>query len=273
MIPIESPRSRSLAYVLLTFAISWSAWGALALHAVPSSLEVVLFVVGGLGPFLAALVLTAAGGESVRAWLRTILRVRLAGRLYLIALLLPAGLLLLGAGIHWGAFGGASTPALLPPLAAFPMLFVYILLLGGGLEEPGWRGYLQPLFERTASTPVAAVGIGVIWAAWHLPLFYIPGTIQHGMSFPLYVPNVVGLSILLAYLTSAARGSVVLAIIFHAAANSMANYYPIGGARGAVGPTGYAILTVLLLVTAAATVLLARRDRRSPIRSGTGRTA
>jgi membrane protease YdiL (CAAX protease family) len=140
-------------------------------------------------------------------------------------------------------------------LELFPLLFAYVLLFGGGLEEPGWRGHLQPVLARTRGTLVAALIVGVIWATWHLPLFVLPGTIQTEMAFWLYLPNVVGLSVILAYLTAAASDSVIPAILLHAAVNSMANYYPIGGAFGAVGTTGYSILTVVVLVVAAAIVV------------------
>lgn len=240
------------AYVFVTFAITWGAWGSLLAFDVTGLANQVLFVIGGLGPFLAALIMRERGDGSVRTWLRDIFSVRLPVRYYLVAFLLPLALLVFGGAVHVAGFGGTWSLTGMPPLSVFPILFVYILLLGGGLEEPGWRGHLQPLLARSRSTLVAAVIVGVIWAVWHLPLFFLPGTIQSEMTFWLYAPNVVGLSVIFAYLTRAAGGSVVPAILLHAAINSMANYYPVGGAAGAVGTPGYVILTAIVLVTAVA---------------------
>jgi hypothetical protein len=40
-------------------------------------------------------------------------------------------------------------------------------------EENGWRGLAQPTLQRKHSALGAAVIVGGIWAAWHLPLFGI----------------------------------------------------------------------------------------------------
>jgi membrane protease YdiL (CAAX protease family) len=42
--------------------------------------------------------------------------------------------------------------------------------------------------------------LGVIWALWHLPLFYLRGADTYGQSFPVYVLQVTALSIAIAWL-------------------------------------------------------------------------
>lgn len=66
------------------------------------------------------------------------------------------------------------------------------MIVGGGLEEPGWRGVAQPELERRWSRWRAATVVGVIWALWHLPLFHIPGVGQYGDSFPLFAASTLG---------------------------------------------------------------------------------
>ena len=52
-------------------------------------------------------------------------------------------------------------------------MLVILSLLGGGQEEPGWRGFaLQRMLERWGPVE-ASVRLGVIWAVWHLPLFVL----------------------------------------------------------------------------------------------------
>jgi membrane protease YdiL (CAAX protease family) len=52
--------------------------------------------------------------------------------------------------------------------------------------EIGWRGFALPrLAERLGLVEVSLV-LGVIWATWHLPLFFVPVGDTYRQSFPLY---------------------------------------------------------------------------------------
>ena len=44
----------------------------------------------------------------------------------------------------------------------------------------------------------ASVLLGMIWACWHLPLFFMSGTTTTGQSFPLYFLQVTAISVALA---------------------------------------------------------------------------
>ncbi|AFA50171.1 CPBP family intramembrane glutamic endopeptidase [Acetobacterium woodii] len=63
------------------------------------------------------------------------------------------------------------------------ILFIPMMILGGGLEEIGWRGLLQPLLEKRFSFLVAAIVESIIWSIWHLPLWLVPDTTQGSMNF------------------------------------------------------------------------------------------
>jgi membrane protease YdiL (CAAX protease family) len=56
--------------------------------------------------------------------------------------------------------------------------FMPITIIGGGLEEPGWRGFLQPQLEKRFPFVVATLITGTIWSVWHLPLWMIEITSQ-----------------------------------------------------------------------------------------------
>lgn len=87
--------------------------------------------------------------------------------------------------MFYGAFGFPTLGALGENLlASWPLL-----LLGGGLEEVGWRGCLQPALERWWSQEKSGwsrlVGVwgapmatGCIWGLWHGPLMLVPGSFQ-----------------------------------------------------------------------------------------------
>ena len=88
-------------------------------------------------------------------------------------------------------------------------------------EEIGWRGFALPLLlERFGPWSASAV-LGLMWALWHLPLFYMPGMPQYGTPFFSYVPYLIALSIILTVLAQKTRGSVAVATLFHGAVNTL----------------------------------------------------
>ncbi len=69
------------------------------------------------------------------------------------------------------------------------IVFMPMMILGGGLEEVGWRGVFQPLLEKRFSFFISALIEGCIWSVWHLPLWFVPNTSQgsyHFIAFTLY---------------------------------------------------------------------------------------
>jgi len=63
------------------------------------------------------------------------------------------------------------------------LLYIPLMIIGGGLEELGWRGFLQPALEAHLSLPLATFFTGIIWAVWHLPLWFITGSSQSNVNF------------------------------------------------------------------------------------------
>ena len=51
--------------------------------------------------------------------------------------------------------------------------------------------------------------LGVLWAAWHLPLFFFPGADTQGQSFPVYRLVVTARSVAIAWLYANTRGSLL----------------------------------------------------------------
>ncbi|WP_458187528.1 CPBP family intramembrane glutamic endopeptidase [Haladaptatus sp. NG-WS-4] len=249
-------RHRVATYVVLTYGISWSLFGLWSVT--PESTPVfktLLFVGGGFGPMAAAVVLLAARGQSLGDWFRSVFRFRVRPRYYLVALAFPIAALVVASRVHAFVLGGATTVDRLPALYEYPIFLVFIFFLGGGQEEPGWRGYLLPLLQSRYNALIAALIIGVVWAVWHLPLFVFSGTVQSDMPFWLYVPQVTGTSIVLTWLTNVSRGSVLPAMVLHAGANAVINYYAVGGVTGATTKTGYGLLTAFVVLVAVVLVV------------------
>jgi membrane protease YdiL (CAAX protease family) len=209
------PLVRVAEFFALTFLVSWVLWGLGAFLGTTAGAWPILSTLAGFGPLVAAGILSWRDGD-LRAWAAQAVRWRTGARWWLAALLGAPLLSLAGYGVYVALSGASFSLASGTLPVVYATVFLYVLLLRGGFgEEMGWRGYALPhLLERYSAT-VAALVVGVGWAVWHLPLFFVQGTRQSG-PFAVYLLGVVGLSVVLAWLYVRAKGSVLLVAVFHA---------------------------------------------------------
>jgi membrane protease YdiL (CAAX protease family) len=241
-------KHRFVAFVLLTFTLTWIPWGVVAvdLQTGRSGFVTPLILLGGFGPFLAALVVATLGGDA-RSWLRSLVDVRAPRRIWVAAVLVPV-VLYVGA-IAVVAAGGAQIDRTgILPAAAIPAI-VFATLIRGGLEEPGWRGLALPVLQRRIGAFWASIAIGVIWAAWHVPLFLMPGSSQAGTPFALYAAAVVGISVITTWLYNASGGRVLVAVVFHTLSNTV-SVTTAGGVIGGEVASQLALLAVVWTLVA-----------------------
>ncbi len=225
-----------LTFFGLTFGLSWVAWltlaaavhGLLPVRVMPGSFVFIVWMLAGAwAPTVSALLVAAhtAGRQGVTDLLHRLSRWRVGWHWYAVALLLPFALAALASAAHV-ALGGAPPPgpAMEPLIAPLIVLLVSLpihLVLGGPLaEELGWRGYALPRLQRRLGLTGAGLVLGVIWWLWHLPTFVIPGSGQSHLPLGGYLLLILAWSLLFAWLVNRARGSVLLAVLFHAAMNA-----------------------------------------------------
>jgi membrane protease YdiL (CAAX protease family) len=210
-----------LAFVVVTFAASWTLFVAGASLSSGAGLgNNPVFLLGVFAPSLVALAVTAwtDGRDGVRALLRRVVLAPSSARWYVFAITYMAAIRLAVAVIHrvvtgaWPAFG--SEPVYIMALA----MLVSTPVQAG--EEIGWRGYALPRLAKGVGLPTASILVGIIWATWHLPLFFIPGTDKTGQSFPVYLLSVTALSVTMAWLYWRTDGSLLMTMLMHASANN-----------------------------------------------------
>ncbi len=242
------------SFIVLEYAFSWVGWLPVVLGAA-EPVRTISFVVGGFGPALAGAVATWLSGESVRAWTRQIVRWRVAPRWYLAAVLFPLVVVsLASAGI--GLFGPDVDPSLLPGRVTLVFSsYVFVALVGGGNEEPGWRGFALPRLQSQFAPVPATLLLGVGWALWHLPML---------QSLDVYVlvrvVNIVGFAFLLTWMYNGTN-SVLLALLMHAGfntANSTLVPLPMDALSGTGGPTVLVAVTAAVWVVAVLLVVVTR---------------
>jgi uncharacterized protein len=259
-------------FFALTFAWSWFFWGL----AIVSGREwtafptVLLYVLGGFGPSLAAILLVqlGRGGESRSAFWR---RVRDARRISptwyatIVAVAFIPSLISRVVPTHLApAIGGGQV--------GFTAAILVVAVGAAFAEELGWRGYaLDGLLARSTALTASLV-VGIAWTLWHLPFYFIPGTIQNeaglwSLDFWSDMLTRVPLAVLFAWVYVNAGRSILSALLLHALDNI---------ASVLVGPEGRQALVRLVLVTgwAAALVVIwgptlrvGRERLRAPVES------
>jgi hypothetical protein len=80
--------------------------------------------------------------------------------------------------------------------------------------------------------------LGVIWALWHLPLFFLHGSGSDGQSFPIYLLHVTALSVAMSWLYWKTEGSLLLVMLMHASVNNTTGIVP-AAVPNAVAPLSF----------------------------------
>jgi membrane protease YdiL (CAAX protease family) len=259
---------RLLAYFLLTFLVTWSVWFAASGLAAPGNTGFFggrgpVFLFGVFAPGLVALAFTAQaeGRAGVTRLLARIGHWRVGARWYAVAIGYFAVIKLAAALVHrivtdeWPPFG--NTPIAL----IFLGIAVSTWVQAG--EEVGWRGYALPRLAQYVGLGGASLVLGVVWAAWHIPLFVLPDSGSTGQSFPAYLLQVMAMSVVLAFLYWKTDGSLLLVMLMHASMNNTTGIVP-AATGGAITPIAFggslvAWATVALSWAVAAPLLIRMR--------------
>lgn len=223
-----------LTFFLLTFTLTWISWfvaaaipaGANAGDTALSTVRGPIFLLGVFAPAIVALTLTARvdGRLGAQALVRRIGLWRMSAGWYLFAAGYMVVIKLAVALVYrlttgtWPRFG--ETPWLIMVIAIATSTWAQ------AGEEIGWRGYALPRLAAHIGLAPASTLLGVIWAVWHLPLFFVLGGDTVGQSFPLYVLQVTALSIAMAWLYWRTSGSLLLVMLMHAAVNNTKDIVP-----------------------------------------------
>ena len=218
----QAARSLTLFFTA-TFALAWIVWLVTALM-VPASinpnLRALLFLPGTFAPGIIGVWLThrEGGDAATQRLIERVFRWQVAARWYLFAVSYLIVVKLIAAGIYRVATGIWPTFGELPVYLVVGALLLSTPFQAG--EEIGWRGYALPRLAERMGLSWASVALGIIWACWHLPLFYIAGTDTSGQPFPVYLLAVTAASVAMSWLYVRSHGSLLLVMLMHAALNN-----------------------------------------------------
>jgi membrane protease YdiL (CAAX protease family) len=263
-----------IAFFALAFVIAWailipSVLASYGLISLPAA--TLLLLIMGYGPTIAAILVSGAvgGRAEIRALLKRLLIWRVGWGWWAITLFLNGGIILGALGVY--ALLGNDVPPLpsLGPglLLETVVMFVLVALING--EEIGWRGFALPRLQARYGVWTTVAVLGVLETLFHLPIFFNNGASeaggQNGTPFGAFLVSSVLAVFLFVWLYDHTRGSLLMAILFHASMNAWSNILPFPSTSA-----WFFWLLALTQLVAVAVVLVTGGTRWMQARTGIG---
>lgn len=250
-------------FFLFAFIFAWFFWfidAYFSWNGGSQALQGLLIFLGICGPVAAALIMFWQT-KSPKLW--SDYKDRLVSfrrinwwTLPLILFLFPA-MICIGIGISLllGKSTDQFTILLSPAIMTLPALTG--IFLAPALEEAGWRGYGVDSLRSRFSLFATSVFFGLLWAFWHIPLFFINGFYQNSLlSSWLFTANFFASTIIMAFIANwifyKNNRSIIACFLFHISADLSMSFIP-------VEQFTKCIITVLMFLVAAVIVI---RDKK-----------
>lgn len=264
--PNRSGRGALIAFVALTYVISWAWWLPIAVT------ETVVepgdgwptHLLGLLGPALAAVIVTsftegraglAALWSRVGTWRVHWIWFALVAATAALSLIPAATGERLGDAL---VYSGA-------PSVGFAVV-LYVLVVNGFGEEIGWRGFLADHLLREHSRGTTALIVWAVWAPWHLPLFWVVANFRD-LGVVGTIGWVLGIgfgSVFLTWLYQSASCSILVVALWHTAYNFATATEASSGVPAGVATTAVIVASVVILRRPSTWIRPSAADELSP---------
>ena len=239
-------------YLVLTLLISYGAWGLLIVLQRTSVIQwgtpisTILHLSGGFGPTIAGIVF----GVEKKSWknIREFLFSHKKG---------TWGILLIFSAAYTLLIALAMKETQMPYFTALFLLPI-LTLVGGGLEELGWRGVMQENIEKNMHFIPGTLIVGVVWAIWHIPLWLIEGAPQTQMPYLGFAISAVSLSFILAALYKGTK-CVFACCVFHGVINTVMSIWVTK-----FNTVTYLLMAAVIVVSILVWMWFDRREKQRP---------
>jgi membrane protease YdiL (CAAX protease family) len=246
-------------FFILAYTISWLGFlpSVLGIDEMFGGLNL---LVAQFGPAIAGgLVLWYTGG-SIHEWVARITCWRVPLKWWITTLAIPV--IVFGTtSIVFSLLGyEPELPAIVDLLMSFIHALIGLSLLAGLGEEPGWRGFALPRLQERYGPMGATLVLGVVWALWHLPVFFVDPRSSHGITDTVVLGGMVlltaiGIVLYTFFYTWIYNhtGSLLLMMLLHGGFNAATVHLMPFSDEVVFGPTYTTLLTLqvgVLLVSA-----------------------
>lgn len=234
MKPFQYQIKELIVYFSLVNLLSWLCWAPSFTVEFSHLTQTILLNLGNFMPTVLAiiLVISTRKKEKVLGMISSVFKLSFSIFWYLFAIcLMPAilGMAYFTANLMIGLeFKSLLLPIILPDLWPLIPLVGYFIAVQGPLgEELGWRGYALPKLFQLFNPFKSSFVLGIVWAIWHFPKFFLDGSIQfeladeYGVMMALvgYTLYTILLTLMMTLLFVKTNGSVWAAMLFHAMSN------------------------------------------------------
>lgn len=216
----DVPTGYSIPFVILTFGVTW---GVMTLFVVfpryvpaflgPMRVTHPFYILAVWSPGLVAmaLIVISTGFAGLRRYFRRLLHVNVHWTWWAFVLLGLPAVKVIGAILNGAAM---NEWLVVQPFWSVLGISLFMLFLGP-VEEFGWRGFLLPMLQRTFSPALAGLGIGFLWAVWHIPAFFLDGTPHTAWSILPFIIGVTSVGVIMAVVYNKTNGNLLFPILIH----------------------------------------------------------
>ena len=255
-----SYRYRPVLFFFLAYLFTWIFW--IPAIFVSQDIGVVLMLLGLISPAVVSTVFVLVSGSDI---LKQDLKNKLIGfykvkwKNVFLAVLVFAGVVA-GSILLSLAFGQSLDQFAFTEDFSFTGVGIGSALvtvtLASIIEEVGWKGYCEDSIGAYMNWLWESLIFGALWSLWHLPLVFIKGTYQAGLTAnPLYVVNFfvsgIPLGFIITWVYLASDRSILACMIFHLFVNFMQE-------KIAMTPETKCVETFVVI---AATVIIVMRNK------------
>jgi membrane protease YdiL (CAAX protease family) len=227
------PREGTNRAYWIAFIVAWvvSSLVFLAnntfLNHAPFSPVLVGFTFVSVVPVAFVISMTYSRIPSVRSYLSSLIRLQGVWGWACVALVLMPALILLSIFIN-SFRGGQPITALSFPASGLALIglvavkFLYQLFFFNATgEETGWRGFALPRLQAGTSPLIASLVLAFFWAPWHFFLWQAEGKpVSSWQYWGEQYSGLIPATFIIVWLYNRSKGSILVAGIAHAAANT-----------------------------------------------------
>jgi len=224
-------KNKILTFILISYGFSWLIWGRQALNQhfdLGWSISKWNHIVAGLGPFVGAILTTLIFEKwaGTNAYFKKKFFTFPSLKWILVGVGMPVVFFLipyLFLGLiqnEWANLTIIGLNSKVPISNTIIIWLMWCFFYGIG-EEGGWRGFLFPEFCKKYNARLATLYTALIWAPWHLPIFFYDKDFQ-AMGVMGIIGWLVGLifgSLLLGWLVKQSKWSLWAVILWHGTFN------------------------------------------------------
>ena len=217
----------------------------------------ILMLLGIFGPTVGAFVSirTIEGKGAVKKYIKSFFSLKFGWKAWS-AIFLISGIT---SFISWflpELFGEERVSPYLPSISFFPIYLLFSILLGGGQEEIGYKCYISPIIEKKYGIISGEIIHGIIWAVWHIPLWFIPGAAQNYMNFFVFMICCIGYSFFFSWVIELSGNRLLSGLVVHGTANAFSALFPTIITDPDANQLRFLIYSVLIFIIGFVIVLL-----------------